>query len=404
MQTKITQQLIDLSEKMLQENNKFTSSTDFSIKNSIPSLAMLCYENLEIRKDPAYMRLKKQLPTEFFDNYNAIAKSKENMLQSIYDSCTLMRGRFYGGYVRDFIGKTKPRDLDIKFRSLVDVSIFIDILKDKFNVRIIESNYNGCVSIQLQDKHCENVVMLIDATHKDKTSQKIFDFDVNMLETRHGTNFFKWCDISALTKINPKCNILDIIRNICAKQFIVLSNDGHPIIEHTSCYIEATYDQEGNVTDFVRKHNGSFRETFHCIEHSTPRGKKLLERIAKMESRGWKCLNKDYHCNNPTCIFSTQELRKKYREHLDLKYREKKFEEKEIKLYQQLLIQEKLTKRLAAKNRIYNAHRQSSSFITDLTTNKKCNFQSYETRQTARKKYQTKKLVQKKIEKRITKK
>lgn len=119
------------------------------------------------------------------------------------------------------------------------------------------------------------------------TGRIVKDFDVNTLEMRHERIKTSLRSISKQT----------IFEHIAKKQFVVLTNSGlyrekHHVRKFNRNKFDIQYTEYGCDGD--------------CICRHSSKGKKIQERIEKMQKRGWTVLNSP--CENPLCILSPDDL------------------------------------------------------------------------------------------------
>ena len=208
----------------------------------------------------------------------------------------------YGGFIRDQLAGLPFHDIDIRFHNHSSVNSFIRALRKRFEVKIVKSSYIGCVSTEVKDGH--NNCLKLDLSYDNNFRQIVFDFDVNMLHASFIGNEQESIK-TQLNLMNPKCNMYDVLQNIHHKQFVILNSAGEPSLSHE--FVSMTFDTEkneevlGSVID---------RINCRCIDRYTLQGRKVIERRAKMEDRGWICLNSD--CRNPRCVLAPDDLVAKY--------------------------------------------------------------------------------------------
>ncbi|AGD92134.1 hypothetical protein LBA_00214 [Megavirus lba] len=221
----------------------------------------------------------------------------------------------FGGYCRDTImtgNKLSFQDLDIRFESKGQVTRFIaNKLVPKYNMLKVDeisgSFYTGCETVHIQHKEYPEVFLKLDLVHGHNShfgKSDYFDFDVNMLKTKKPmSNDMDSTSIKDVVEsINPDCDVDSIIEHCIAKEFIVLSNSGQPLLKHTP-NIAPTF-HSGRIVGFNKTMSND------CIDRKTKRGRILLDRKIKMEARGWKCINSN--CENPKCVLASQSTVNKY--------------------------------------------------------------------------------------------
>lgn len=271
------------------------SSPTFDATQTIPSLQFIVMEQIlrdhpEKSNDDRFYRFHKHqaLRNEMIDVIFVFMRERSH------------EGYIFGGYLRDQYANLKFNDIDIRFPSLPYAEMFIGDIISVFDILIVKKHYIGCFSIRVQSHTNRKICVDLDVTFKYPGLVERFDFDVNMLKSSKPNE--------TLSLMNDKCNLHSVLRNIAKKEFVVLDYYGAPTINHESNFT-ANFDCHGKVCGFTNK--GSVG--IDCIYRGTRHGNKLLERIAKMEARGWKCTNK--LCNNPTCILSKPGLKEAYNEY-----------------------------------------------------------------------------------------
>ena len=178
--------------------------------------------------------------------------------------------------------------------------------------------------------------------------------------------------------MNKKCDIDLILDNIHKKQFIILDSVGRQCISHDS--IDMKFDCETKQrfylvpSDSCEAAINTGRLNWEpcsqvllemddcisqCIRRNTSQGKKLLERKAKMEERGWICVNTE--CQNPECILAPQKLVSVYEKWVSK---------------QKAINERKRKEKLEQKN--YICMLQCMSFIPGFIGQKRGNILSYE--------------------------
>lgn len=193
------------------------------------------------------------------------------------------------------------------------VVYIINKLKESFKVKILNE--------------CEDYRILIEKKFPVTIS---FKYDINVLclpndsdNTMKGKILFE------------KRNICAIIKNYHNKQFMVLDYYGAPTLKHTTicklCQIrkDATInDKPGELflcsEDISYRIGGTYINTINrafpfyhsnhllscqCISRFERNGMLLMDKISRMISNGWKCLNQT--CQNPMCILAPQHLANK---------------------------------------------------------------------------------------------
>ncbi|AZL89728.1 hypothetical protein QKC54_gp0194 [Megavirus baoshan] len=222
----------------------------------------------------------------------------------------------YGGFLRDYIAGDIYSDIDIKFDSKKLIKIFIDYYIPKQYIKqILPTSLNNnasryyckCITINLILPGYLNYPIVIDLTYTNKVyfmSDIIHsnsDFDVNKLRLDNNI-------VSNLTTYHINCQVDDILENCRNKQFIVMSLHEYPKIKHQKITTKYIYDANGNIIDI--EHPNEIEFHLDCINRYNYVGKILLQRIAKMQSKGWYYRNEP--CDNPWCILAPPELSNKY--------------------------------------------------------------------------------------------
>ncbi|AUV58176.1 hypothetical protein [Bandra megavirus] len=229
----------------------------------------------------------------------------------------------YGGFLRDYLAGDIYSDIDIRFDSKKLIKIFIDhYIPEQYIKQILPTSLNNnasryyckCITMNLILPGYLNYPITVDLTYTNKSYfmfdivHSSSDFDVNMLRL---FNFKNNDIVSNLTTFHLNCQINDILENCRNKQFIVMSFGEYPKIKHQEITTKYLYDANENMIG-VEHSNGI---EFHpdCINRYNYVGKILLQRIAKMQSKGWYCRNEP--CENPWCILAPHELSNKYYEY-----------------------------------------------------------------------------------------
>uniref|UniRef100_A0A6G6ADU5 NT pol-beta-like superfamily protein n=1 Tax=Borely moumouvirus TaxID=2712067 RepID=A0A6G6ADU5_9VIRU len=297
---------------------------------------------MQTQNKPVAKYILSTLPdTVYLKKQQNIYEDRDSMIYDILDNIQDYPGsKVFGGFHRDFFAKMPFKDIDIRFKFKTEATFFIERMQKKYNIKFMKPSYksNGCYTICVQSKSNSEVNIYLDVSYKRDVNgsiykKKFFDFDVNMLSSQvHYSD--RWY-LRYLNTINPHCQILDILDNCARKQFIVLNYNGKSEILHKPSYT-AIIDSNGRIIRMKRNLSscGSFMSKImdsDCINYHTIRGKKLLLRKKKMESRGWTCLNEE--CSNPVCILAPESLRNKYKEYVQ-----------EIKLQRLKRAEEKLKK------------------------------------------------------------
>ncbi len=194
-------------------------------------------------------------------------------------------GTIFGGYVRSLLAKESFRDIDVKISSQ-GRELLINKLKETYIVELEHANiltYGtcGCITILVRHRTYSELTLKMDLVSSENTNMIKRDFDVNQLEL---------CgDQISCFKAEYLPSITEHIRR---KEFVIMDSKEGPTLEHPT-------------------------DKSCCIQRSGKNGIKLLERIERMEARGWKCLNR-HICSNPQCICATKEsietFRRKKRE------------------------------------------------------------------------------------------
>lgn len=225
----------------------------------------------------------------------------------------------YGGYYRDILAKKPIKDLDFAFSSEDDVKSFIFDLKSRYNVTLLKPSYTelGCYSLKVEHNLLKKASILVDATYPSFSSPRSvhrFDFNVNMLLATHTPE-----EGSLDLKIrNSRCALTDVVNDCCQHKLVVLSENGSPKLTHQGADIDRALNSDGTFKDLSDRavfNSLCLRSYPDCINRRTHRGKKLLQRIEKMQSRGWTVRNEP--CSNPFCIMAPTELFERCQEVID---------------------------------------------------------------------------------------
>ncbi|AEQ60855.1 hypothetical protein [Acanthamoeba polyphaga mimivirus] len=96
--------------------------------------------------------------------------------------------------------------------------------------------------------------------------------------------------------INPKCKVENVINNINNMQFIILTKNGSPLIQHYSeDIVTGNYDD-----DYYKFYLDELMGRSHCIDRYSASGKRILSRKEILEDEGWVCIN--LPCPNQNCV------------------------------------------------------------------------------------------------------
>lgn len=187
-------------------------------------------------------------------------------------------GCVYGGYVRDWYAGTIPFDVDciVGKPSNID-SIIHDIIMDTDGKYVVESvNENvtdygtSTMRFLVYDVAWKVIRIQVDIHTSTAFDDVEFDFDVNLLEMSsfdvYGLNQSLW------SRGEFEVSLDSVVRGINNAEF-------RQVFKGTFC--KTTYEHQ-------------------CMDINNPKTKKILDRIAKMEKRGWKFMDAEY-CKNPEC-------------------------------------------------------------------------------------------------------
>nr|AEX62307.1 hypothetical protein mv_R102 [Moumouvirus Monve] len=339
--------------------DQFQDSANFVTETIIPTLMFLAYNTiLQTQNGSISKYILASLPdTINLEKQREIHQTRDSMIIEIIEIVSNYPGAYvFGGFHRDFFAKMSFKDIDIRFVFKSEAICFIDRIQRLFNIKFLKTSYNskGCFTLCIQNMYNKEINIYVDLTYDNDEygslyTVKFFDFDVNMLMS--SVHYSDQVYLASLKSSNPHCHILDILDNCAKKQFIILDYNGRPEILHKPSYT-ATIDSEDNIIKMKRNFNFTSHESFqsimintNCINYHTVRGKKLLLRKKKMESRGWTCLNEE--CSNPVCImapFSLREKHKKYCQKLVMARRKQL--EKEAKIRERELLRQKKNKEI----------------------------------------------------------
>lgn len=230
----------------------------------------------------------------------------------------------YGNFIRDMISGYEPTRLKTLFKSFQHSNIFLRTLKIYFDLEhlwddknttaikiTVDKNNSYFMDYALDNRYTNEMISLLSDDDSKKVLEKLSDsfktISIKMIvkyETSVKYGKFEYypirgdLDINTLMSnvilpdltirdldtLNPNCNIYEIITNIRNKKYLVISDSGHPVIDHSD--IEFESDQLES----------------HCIDYRSKRGKKILKTMRKMKLRGWECIN--VSCKNEDCILS----------------------------------------------------------------------------------------------------
>ena len=276
--------------------------------------------------------------------------------RALIKSVTSYSENYYGGFVRDFYcsgGVILPHDIDVSFFDERALNAYLVRLIDKYDVEMCdnvvphhpnenpvdicshcstpveESKYATMFSREnfpRQKKYSDAALVKSILVIDRKTAASIQmdliipngipvkDFDVNCLTLKYGYRLQSTIAVSTNT----------IEDHIAKKEFFVLDNQGNYRSVHR---FGKNTIEESDVSYTIYDCNGV------CLCRHSAKGKKIQERIVKMQLRGWKVINPV--CGNPLCILSSEQAYQQYVEEVSsakavIKEREeKKREEKE---------------------------------------------------------------------------
>jgi hypothetical protein len=276
-----------------------------------------------------YEKLSKELPlllksNEIHHELEKLEQQRELIKRLTNKRHNLYTGIVYGGCVRDYFcsgTRNLPHDIDMMFNNENDLNEYIAKLLEIYQVEIcdnITSTINNsnpaniCPHCTLKstitlnkyaDKYDNSSIVKTIRVTDSKTNASIHldltvhtgrivkDFDVNTLEMRYDRIKTSLRSISKQT----------IFEHIAKKQFVVLTNSG--------LYREKHHVREFNRSKFDIQYT-EYNCDGDCICRHSSKGKKIQERIGKMQKRGWSVLNSP--CENPLCILSPDELYQQY--------------------------------------------------------------------------------------------
>ena len=175
----------------------------------------------------------------------------------------------YGGYIRDGCASQDFRDIDMHFPSRWYVDQFVREVRKKLPVNLFEDESNGPI---LACVGTEKVFVMLEISFSNPRTGPELDLDINTLRTVHKPN-------GKFDLMTPYCDLLEVMNHCVYKEFVVVDSGGKFILKHTAC--------DG------------------CIDRNSPYGTRILEKIIKMKSRGWKCLSQP--CANPQCVMAYTE-------------------------------------------------------------------------------------------------
>ncbi|AQN68677.1 hypothetical protein [Saudi moumouvirus] len=334
--------------------DQFQDSANFVTETIIPTLMFLAYNTIVQTQNGSISKyILSSLPdTINLEKQREIQQTRDSMIIQIMEIISTYPGAYvFGGFHRDFFAKMPFKDVDIRFTFKSEAIYFIKYIQRFYYIKFLKASYKslGCFTLCIQNMHNKEVNIRIDVSYDNDESGslytvKYFDFDVNMLTS--SAHYSSRAYLGSLESSNPHCHILDIIDNCAKKQFIILDYNGRPEILHKPSY-SAVIDSNGNIVKIIKNFNSSDYKTFksmmintNCINYHTVRGKKLLLRKKKMESRGWTCLNEE--CSNPVCIMAPFLLREKHKEYCQkLRIARRKQLEKEAKYRERELLRQK---------------------------------------------------------------
>lgn len=262
------------------------------VKSLFLSTVLYC-----IFEDPTSLDEEHGLPEDVRSEAMKIREHLYKMHKYIAKTIFRNGGVIYGGYVRDTILGVMPRDIDCKISNARSVD---DIVRD-LNVETTDTTFiaqsqtssprdhYAFSRISVSTVEMPDIVVQVDVSLNAGHVTNI-DFDVNTLimtdETRIIINRGRGHPIVGL-------NLIDLIRRIKEKKFSLLClNPGE---EYTT-------------------------ECHQCIDFMSPYGHKIMERIQKMEKRGWT-LTGHTTCQNPSCILAPKESHLQFVEKLHALHR-----------------------------------------------------------------------------------
>ncbi len=245
------------------------------------------------------------------------------MINNVIKMIDSYKGTIFGGFVRDWIIRKdfNFKDIDISIHKEWRRSDFILALSDVYLLNITENiksdtdslnikdtnnkhklcshinknkpteeNYgtNDIIKIEIQHKKFPSLVIKMDLIGDLKFNNK-HDFDINLLRYKNDNII---CDY------NYDKNT--IINNIKEKKFTLLSKAG--IID--SKHIQMTHKKKFHSIN--KNVELDLCDQNDCLCRYSPIGKKIKERIIKMQKRGWKLQNEN--CKNSMCVLSSDKL------------------------------------------------------------------------------------------------
>jgi hypothetical protein len=249
----------------------------------IPTLATLAYRVFRtdandrdaekvISRNPLGFRVLESLDIVF---WQMLARIEEIVCHD------RIRGKIFGGYCRDKIALTVPKDIDVRFESSEDREAFIIQLLEEFDVIFMEKK-NFCrypelvryqvTTILVVHREFRQIFIPMDLTVESDWINTRPDFDVNQLAITHMSG-----EVDFNMSYHNKCVLT---KRILAGVLLVFDAKGVPNSDHDS-------------------------DCSECIHRQTWDGGKLLERMAKMKSRGW-IVDGEGSCSNPTCFLATE--------------------------------------------------------------------------------------------------
>lgn len=238
-----------------------------------------------IFEDPASLDADHGLPEDVRYEATKIREHLHKMHKYIAKTIFRSGGVIYGGFVRDTILGVMPRDIDCKVSSERCADDIVHRLNEQFeDLTFIAQSQSTRTATPLQNHYAFSRIMVSTVEMPDIVVQvdvslnagnvTNIDFDVNTLviidDTRIAINRGRGHPIVGL-------NMIDLIQRIKERKFSLLCQN--PAEEYTT-------------------------ECHQCIDFMSPYGHKIMERIQKMEKRGWT-LTGHNTCKNPSCILAS---------------------------------------------------------------------------------------------------
>jgi len=219
-------------------------------------------------------------------------KMHQHIINAIFQS----GGVVYGGYVRDTILGTMPHDVDCKVSGAHCADEIVHYLQNDKSEMEFVLHQILCGSHSLDNYAFSRIIV---------STTEMPDIDVQIdvsMTAGHATNI----DFDVNTLI------------MTTENKIIINNGNHisPIVGLDMIkLIQKINAQEFSI--LCKNQDASYTTDHQCTDFVSPAGHKIMERIQKMEKRGWT-LTGHTTCKNPRCILAPKEAQAQFVEKLRL--------------------------------------------------------------------------------------